>query len=215
LGDVARSGRTVLFVSHNMDAVLSLCTQVIVLQDGRASERMAPLEGVSRYLESGGKGDGPLINRPRYQYQPRANIFSQLEIRSEAGQDNIVPAGTGCAFTVEMVNIQDVLKANLIVALTNDHGQRIVTFGSQFHNGPTFGGSAKASVTVYVPSLPLTPGAYMVDLLLTNERHALERLEQAGRLEIVFADLLGSGRAPSYKQGHTILPCQWRDLKIE
>jgi lipopolysaccharide transport system ATP-binding protein len=33
--DVARQGRTVLFVSHNMAAVRSMCTQAILLHDGR------------------------------------------------------------------------------------------------------------------------------------------------------------------------------------
>ncbi len=33
--DVAQGGRTVLFVSHNMGAVASLCNRVVVLNDGR------------------------------------------------------------------------------------------------------------------------------------------------------------------------------------
>jgi lipopolysaccharide transport system ATP-binding protein len=36
--DVARAGRTVLFVSHNMAAVRTLCTRGIVLHEGRVSE---------------------------------------------------------------------------------------------------------------------------------------------------------------------------------
>src|SRR5687767_14269368 len=54
MGDVVREGRTVLFVSHNMDAVASLCTQVILINKGRASERLNADEGVKQYLECGG-----------------------------------------------------------------------------------------------------------------------------------------------------------------
>jgi lipopolysaccharide transport system ATP-binding protein len=36
--DVARTGRTVLFVSHNMGAVRTLCTRGVVLHDGRISQ---------------------------------------------------------------------------------------------------------------------------------------------------------------------------------
>ena len=50
MGDVMRQGRTILFVSHNMDAVTSLCTHVVLIKDGRASERMTPDEGVKQYL---------------------------------------------------------------------------------------------------------------------------------------------------------------------
>ena len=40
MGDVVRQGRTVLFVSHNMDAVMSLCTHVVLVKGGTASERL-------------------------------------------------------------------------------------------------------------------------------------------------------------------------------
>ncbi|MCG2735994.1 MAG: ABC transporter ATP-binding protein [Candidatus Methanoperedenaceae archaeon] len=35
MGDVAKGGRTVLFVSHNMDAVLNLCKKAILLEGGK------------------------------------------------------------------------------------------------------------------------------------------------------------------------------------
>src|SRR5690606_26171200 len=35
MGDVARGGRTVLFVSHNLDAVRALCPRAILLEKGR------------------------------------------------------------------------------------------------------------------------------------------------------------------------------------
>ena len=38
LGDVAKEGRTVLFVSHNMGAIRSMCTQGIVLDRGMVKE---------------------------------------------------------------------------------------------------------------------------------------------------------------------------------
>ena len=46
--DVARAGRTVLFVSHNMGAVRSLCTTGILLEEGR----VAYAGDISRCIES-------------------------------------------------------------------------------------------------------------------------------------------------------------------
>ena len=50
MGDVVKQGRTVLFVSHNMDAVMSLCTHVVLVKNGTSSERLTPGEGVKQYL---------------------------------------------------------------------------------------------------------------------------------------------------------------------
>ena len=46
------SGRTVLFVSHNMAAVQDLCTRVIVLENGGLVFDGSTLEGVNKYLNS-------------------------------------------------------------------------------------------------------------------------------------------------------------------
>lgn len=51
MGEVARHGRTVLFVSHNMQAVQSLCTSVIRLQQGRVVGNGPTSEVVRQYLD--------------------------------------------------------------------------------------------------------------------------------------------------------------------
>jgi len=50
MGDVARSGRTVLFVSHNMAAVSTLCSRVILLRDGKVAQVGEAGDVVSDYL---------------------------------------------------------------------------------------------------------------------------------------------------------------------
>jgi lipopolysaccharide transport system ATP-binding protein len=51
MGDVARSGRTVLFVSHNMQAVTRLCKRVIFLQSGEIVRDGDAYEATSEYLK--------------------------------------------------------------------------------------------------------------------------------------------------------------------
>jgi len=51
MGDVARGGRTVLFVSHNMNAVERLCQRVICLKDGKITGIYDEVrEGIVAYL---------------------------------------------------------------------------------------------------------------------------------------------------------------------
>jgi lipopolysaccharide transport system ATP-binding protein len=53
MGDVARQGRTVLFVSHNMSSILRLTQEAIVLEKGRLALRAASPEAVDYYLSAG------------------------------------------------------------------------------------------------------------------------------------------------------------------
>jgi len=52
MGEVAKAGRTVLFVSHNMMAVQSLCDQVIWLEGGQIAQIGAPEQVVACYLQT-------------------------------------------------------------------------------------------------------------------------------------------------------------------
>ncbi|MBA2490231.1 MAG: ATP-binding cassette domain-containing protein [Gammaproteobacteria bacterium] len=51
--DVGQQGRTVLFVSHNMNAITRLCGRVILLEDGRVSMDGPAHDVVSHYMSSG------------------------------------------------------------------------------------------------------------------------------------------------------------------
>jgi len=53
MGDVAQQGRTVLFVSHNMSAILRLTQEAIVLNKGQLVMRGPTQEAVDYYLSSG------------------------------------------------------------------------------------------------------------------------------------------------------------------
>lgn len=52
MGSVASEGRTVLFVSHNMQAITSLCTRCILMEGGCTVKDGLPQEVVETYLET-------------------------------------------------------------------------------------------------------------------------------------------------------------------
>ena len=53
MNDVAQQGRTVLFVSHNMSAILRLTQEALVLKKGQMIKRAPTPEAVDFYLASG------------------------------------------------------------------------------------------------------------------------------------------------------------------
>jgi lipopolysaccharide transport system ATP-binding protein len=61
MNDVAQQGRTVLFVSHNMSAILRLTQEAIVLNKGQLIKRAPSPEAVDFYLASGQAESGQRI----------------------------------------------------------------------------------------------------------------------------------------------------------
>jgi lipopolysaccharide transport system ATP-binding protein len=52
MGDVAKQGRTILFVSHNLSAVTTLCTRAILLENGMVSVDGTVREVVEKYMSA-------------------------------------------------------------------------------------------------------------------------------------------------------------------
>lgn len=76
MGDVAKGGRTVLFVSHNLSAVRNLCSRLLLFEAGRLSFDGVVQEGLGRYersfsstrgLASDTRFDGPLAGQLRFE----------------------------------------------------------------------------------------------------------------------------------------------------
>jgi lipopolysaccharide transport system ATP-binding protein len=67
MGDVAKGGRTVLFVSHNLSAISSLCGTAILLQNGGISFKGTVSEAIQNYsnrntFENGPRSAVPLVS---------------------------------------------------------------------------------------------------------------------------------------------------------
>jgi lipopolysaccharide transport system ATP-binding protein len=52
MGDVSKEGRTVLFVSHQMDSIKRLCDSCILISNGQLTDFDIPEKTISRYLET-------------------------------------------------------------------------------------------------------------------------------------------------------------------
>lgn len=85
MGDVGRSGRTVLFVSHNMTAVRQLTTRCIMLKDGNVFFDGAPERAIELYSDAAGGGFEQGADLARWPRAPlnltRAVDFKSLSFR--------------------------------------------------------------------------------------------------------------------------------------
>ncbi len=89
MGDVAQQGRTVLFVSHNMSAILRLTHEAIVLKKGRLIKRAPTQEAVDYYLSSGQAEVGERIWEAE-DIPVSAAPFKPIALRLKNKSNNIV-----------------------------------------------------------------------------------------------------------------------------
>jgi lipopolysaccharide transport system ATP-binding protein len=99
---VARGGRTVLFVSHNMGAVKSLCTRAVTLDGGRVVCDSTPDVAITEYLSrmTGGSSSHAVL-------KPREDVAVQIlemSVQDEHGKSvESVELGRDCALVARYV----------------------------------------------------------------------------------------------------------------
>jgi lipopolysaccharide transport system ATP-binding protein len=198
-----------------MDAIASLCTSVIVMKAGRASERMSTEDGIKQYLGMVlGNEQVPLAEKPRTQNRPRPPIFTGLRICDASGTPaSVVACGSAVTFELSLENLSDPGDLTCGLALYNEKNQRVVLFHTLYQSNFTFraGADGKKKLICQVPALPLTPGEYQIELVCADGYRELERVDRAMRLDVIFADVLGTGKLPIQRQSAVVLPCSWRD----
>ncbi len=171
MGDVAKNGRTVLFVSHNMPAVTRLCDRAIYLQDGRVVEDGKANHVVKSYLQSGlGTTAAREWLDPRKAPGGEVARLLAIQIRSENGE---------CVDTidirqpVELVMEYEVFKPNYrmlpMFHLYNEDGVHVfsVVDKDPVWRGKTFSKGLFRSVAV-IPGNFLSEGTMFFDAALTT-----------------------------------------------
>lgn len=102
MGDVARQGRTVLFVSHNMSAILRLTQEAILLEKGRLVLRAPSSEAVDHYLSAGNTDAGERFWE-RDEVPAEAAPFRPMALRLRDVRGNVVDTIRSVEpFTVEV-----------------------------------------------------------------------------------------------------------------
>jgi lipopolysaccharide transport system ATP-binding protein len=87
MSDIAHEGRTVLFVSHNMSAILRLTEETIVIEKGNIAMRAPSTEAVDYYMTSGLAQTGERIWQA--DSQDASSVFHPIALRVLNNQGEI------------------------------------------------------------------------------------------------------------------------------
>ncbi|HSF82418.1 MAG TPA: ABC transporter ATP-binding protein [Anaerolineales bacterium] len=129
MSEVAQEGRTVLFVSHNMSAVLRLTQEAIILEKGRLVLRAPSAQAVDYYLTSGFSLTGEHYWQPD-EIPPSASPFRPVALRVRNPKGQIVDTVRSIEpVTLEVEYCLDAPITGLRVGiyLMTSHGEQILT----------------------------------------------------------------------------------------
>jgi lipopolysaccharide transport system ATP-binding protein len=222
MSDVARSGRTVVFVSHNMGAIAKLCTEAMVLEHGSikfAGEAQAAIHFYNGMVLAGSELIGERPPHVLYASDPSASPhagdfrITRIELLDASGEAKSV-VGTWDPITIRLTYRAERRLEHAAVALEVSamDGPRVLVLSTQPDcTQPVVLEPGEHAVDCIIDRLPLSAGDYTLGAGL-----AIPNLEwlwyepNLARLVVCERDVYGSGLAPVATRQLMAIPYSWR-----
>jgi len=166
MDEVSKSGRTVLFVSHNLGAIAQLCKKSILLNKGNIEKIGFTPDIITTYLSLKKANNISTFN---FSKKNNGTYIKQFLIISQSfSNTNTFSFGEPLKFNFK---IQSNLKQPVcpVIGINDEHNQRITTISSDelnivFYTMP----DSSISISLKTTNLILSPGTYNLKLALRD-----------------------------------------------
>jgi lipopolysaccharide transport system ATP-binding protein len=216
IGEVSRSGRTVIFVSHSAASIESLCTRGIVLDRGRVVFDGTQSAAIEAYAESRTVGTNDLRERTDRSGSGDLRV-TRVELRNASGNP-LAMARAGAAIEIalhfERRNPRNFAGLAVQIAVTTHLGAPVFT-QANWLTSTAFDQLPERGVFICrIPRLPLPAGNFHLGFRLAageGERFStFDEMDLAAELNIEAGDFYGTGKLPPPKGGICLVDGAWR-----
>jgi lipopolysaccharide transport system ATP-binding protein len=214
MGDMHNSGRTVLFVSHNIAAVLSLCSRAIWLESGRLKQSGVPADVVKSYLSTFSSSEGAVSDLSTLTERTGTGDirFTKIEyLNLDRATPAVVSCGDSFVIRLHIEAAREVQQPIFGIEIQTSQGimaAHVHTYNSGYeipvvHQGPSY-------IDVQIDDLNLMPGRYVLSLYAANLGfHFHDVLPQCTVLDVQTSNRYGLMRG-LLKDPLVIFDCHWQ-----
>jgi lipopolysaccharide transport system ATP-binding protein len=205
--DVASSGRTIIFVSHNMSAIQRLCQKSILIKQGKISESGPTSKIISRYLKDIGESGKISLNQ-RYDRRGNGKVrVSSVVMKNAKGESiNFFRSGDDVGFSVEYKKEDsNIKKMDFALSIDDFSTQTRIAFISNkiFNHQLSVDGNP---ININIRRLPLTPGKYQFTIILVaSNGDILDWIQKAGSFTVEYGDYYGTKQVPPQSEGSMLI----------
>jgi lipopolysaccharide transport system ATP-binding protein len=210
MGEVAKAGSTVIFVSHNLATIQALCRRGILLERGRVIADAPVQEAVDQYLRKLERAaDDDLLTREDRSGW-RESLVQRLFVEDLAtGHEDVVIGGRPAKIVVEFTELLPMMECELTIL--NSLGHPITTLDSQLSStvderDPEF----RNRLECEIPSLSLIPGRYRIDVNLKGRQEIQDDLQAAAFFDVEPGVIDGRPMPATGADGDIVLAQRWR-----
>jgi lipopolysaccharide transport system ATP-binding protein len=211
MNEVAKEGRTVVFVSHNLAIIQALCTRGVLLERGEVVADAPIDDAINSYLrtlESAASAD--LLERTdRDTRAYDETLVRRLEIQNPGGAPNVVVAGAPAKIAVDVT--EQMLGMDCQLTIANSLGQPVCTLDSKVSAPSDVRDRGLGPrIECEIGELPLLPGRYRIDVLVLAKNQIQDGLQAATFFDVEPGLIGERPTAGASSEGNVVLPHVWR-----
>lgn len=205
MSEIAGEGRTVLFVSHNMPAVINLCPRVILIEKGTIT-RDDESASVVRYYLSSHRANNALREWPDIATAPGDDVvrLRKLSVVDEGGEacpSVDIRQKIGIRFEYDVLRPgQQLLPTFSLITEAGAVAFWASDRDPQWGNSPRLPG--RYISTAWIPGNFLNAGTMLVSVTITRVRPTHRHLYEQGVLSFDVMDRMGEDTARGEFTGH-------------
>lgn len=208
----AKEGRTVLFVSHNMQMVQALCAKACLLKAGSIVAQGNSSDVISQYLlsvRSLAQLNATLLDRRQDRSGDGSAMMTFLNIEDVHG-NKIICSISRLKLTIGYRSEKPIYSPRFLVTIYDYNNEyAIFSLDSNVVGGFPDLLPAEGTVTCITEPIYLTPGRCRVELELLRGDILLDGIEYAASFEVEPYDIYGSGKLPPRSWATSLLQHQW------
>ena len=220
MGDVAKEGRTILFVSHNMAAIQNLCTTGIVLANGEVVFSGSAVDASEHYLSSVSTRRSGLVDLANHPGRtkdstPVVQSIGLLSNDRHSPYSESVKPGEDLVFEIGY-DTGDAVLDNAVLGIHSPLGDRVFTVGARYSSDFRFRMSGRGTLTCRVRGVALAPGEYSVMVAMGSriQRIDYDTVEDALSFRVETGDFFGTGESLLPGQGHFAVRSEWSMVPV-
>jgi lipopolysaccharide transport system ATP-binding protein len=208
--DIGASGRTIVFVSHNMAAIENLCNRVIVLEKGQVGFSGPASAAINHYYSSIEKRFEFAEANLSRQGDGRARIRN-LWVTDTAGSPlQVVRSGTSVNINIE-IERKDLNRNDLAlsIGITTLKGEGVLHFSTETKGVTIEAQSERIILVCSVSKWNIRSGIYGLNVYLTVAGMVSDWIQDGIRIQVEDGDFYGTGRLPPEGYSNTLSEYDW------
>jgi len=210
-----QEGRTILFVSHQMNTIQALCNKALVMNSGKISMNVSKTdEAIKHYIQLASvASQTDLANRKDRSGEGKIRVTDINYFHKDTPTDELI-CGQECSIYIDY-ECNDSIHLNAItvaLAFYGDDGILYTVLGSEFTGVIYNNINGKGTFVCRINKLPLMEGTYLLNVSLNQNGLMQDWVQEASTINVIAGDFYSTGKVTPATHRSILIDNSWSKL---